>query len=41
MIVGADDGFYTQYPKAADPDTAVPYVMWEGTPYQHIMAPVQ
>lgn len=41
MIVGADAGFYDQYPKSADPDTAVPYVMWAGTPYQHLMAPVQ
>jgi hypothetical protein len=41
MIVGADAGFYDQYPKAADPDTSVPYVMWAGTPYQHLMAPVK
>jgi hypothetical protein len=41
MIVGADQSFYDQYPKAADPDTAVPYVMWSGTPYQHLMAPVK
>ena len=41
MIVGADASFYDGYPKAADPDTAVPYVMWAGTPYQHLMAPVR
>jgi len=41
MIVGGDKGFYDQYPKAADPDTSVPYVMWAGTPYQHLMAPVK
>lgn len=41
MIVGADAGFYAQYPKEADPDTSVPYVMWPGTPYQHLMAPVK
>ncbi|MBS0394396.1 MAG: hypothetical protein JSR54_07185 [Proteobacteria bacterium] len=41
MIVGADAAFYDQYPKAADPDTHVPYVMWAGTPYQHLMAPVK
>ncbi len=40
MIVGADAGFYDQYGKGADPDTKVPYVMWAGTPYQHLMAPV-
>lgn len=41
MIVGGDATFYEQYPKAADPDTSVPYVMWAGTPYQHLMAPVK
>jgi hypothetical protein len=41
MIVGADPSFYDLYPKSADPDTAVPYVMWPGTPYQHLMAPVK
>ena len=41
MIVGADASFYDMYPKNADPDTSVPYVMWAGTPYQHLMAPVK
>lgn len=41
MIVGADAAFYDSYPKSADPDTSVPYVMWAGTPYQHLMAPVK
>jgi hypothetical protein len=41
MIVGADPSFYDAYPKSADPDTSVPYVMWPGTPYQHLMAPVK
>jgi hypothetical protein len=41
MIVGADPSFYDGYPKSADPDTSVPYVMWAGTPYQHLMAPVK
>ena len=41
MIVGADASFYDMYPKSADPDTKVPYVMWAGTPYQHLMAPVK
>ena len=40
MIVGADASFYDAYPKSADPDTSQPYVMWAGTPYQHLMAPV-
>ena len=41
MIVGADPSFYDGYPKRPDPDTSVPYVMWAGTPYQHLMAPVK
>ena len=41
MVVGADASFYDMYPKSADPDTAVPYVMWAGTPYQHLMIPIQ
>jgi hypothetical protein len=41
MIVGADKSFYDAYPRNADPDTAVPYVMWSGTPYEHLMAPVK
>jgi hypothetical protein len=40
MIVGGDATFYDSYPKSADPDTSQPYVMWAGTPYQHLMAPV-
>lgn len=41
MIVGADAGFYDMYPKNASPDTGVPYVMWAGTPYQHLMVPIK
>ena len=41
MIVGADASFYEMYPKGSDPDTSVPYVMWAGTPYQHLMIPVK
>lgn len=41
MIMGADASFYDSYPKSADPDTAQPYVMWAGTPYQHLMVPVR
>ena len=41
MIVGAESSFYDMYPKGADPDTSVPYVMWPGTPYQHLMIPVK
>jgi hypothetical protein len=41
MIVGADASFYDSYPKNPKPDTSQPYVMWAGTPYQHLMAPVK
>jgi len=41
MIVGGDASFLDSYPKSADPDTSRPYVMWAGTPYQHLMAPVK
>jgi hypothetical protein len=41
MIVGADAAFYALYPKTADPDTSAPYVMWAGTPYEHLMVPVK
>ena len=41
MLVGADASFYGGYPHQADPDTGAPYVMWSGTPYQHLMAPVR
>jgi len=41
MIVGADAAFYDSYPKDADPNTKSPYVMWAGTPYQHLMAPIR
>jgi hypothetical protein len=41
MVVGADAAFYEQYPRSADPETGAPYVMWAGTPYQHLMAPIR
>lgn len=41
MVVGADASFYDAYPRSPDPDTSQPYVMWAGTPYQHLMAPVK
>jgi hypothetical protein len=41
MVVGADASFYDSYPKDAKPDTMVPYVMWAGTPYQHLMIPIK
>jgi hypothetical protein len=29
------------YPRAADADPTKPYVMWPGTPYEHLMLPVK
>jgi hypothetical protein len=40
MVVGAK-GMMEGYPRAADPDTASPYVMWPDTPYEHLMLPVR
>jgi len=40
MVVGAK-GLMQGYPRAADPDTSVPYVMWADTPYEHLMLPVK
>jgi hypothetical protein len=40
MIVNAV-GMMAGYPGGAKPDTTKPYVMWEGTPYEHLMLPIQ
>jgi hypothetical protein len=39
MIVGAKN-ILAGMPSGAKPDTSVPYVMWAGTPYAHLMVPV-
>ena len=39
MVVGSAD-VLKGYPSGAKPDTKVPYVMWAGTPYAHLMVPV-
>ena len=42
MIVGpAAMRAMAGYPREAKPDTAKPYVMWAGTPYEHLMLPVR
>ncbi len=42
MIVGADAKALTQtYPRNPKPDPSKPYVMWPGSPYEHLMLPVQ
>jgi hypothetical protein len=40
MIVGAK-GALADYPRNPLPDTKAPYVMWAGTPYEHLMIPVR
>ena len=40
MIMNAVD-VMAGYPTDAKPDTSKPYVMWSGTPYQHLMVPVE
>jgi hypothetical protein len=42
MIVGAEAKSMMQgYPRDAKPDPTKPYVMWPGTPYEHLMLPVK
>jgi len=39
MVVGSKD-ILAGHPAGPKPDTSVPYVMWAGTPYAHLMIPV-
>jgi hypothetical protein len=42
MIVGAEAKSMMQgYPRDAKPDPTKPYMMWPGTPYEHLMLPVK
>jgi hypothetical protein len=42
MLVGAEaKAMASAYPRSADPDPTKPYVMWPGTPYEHLMLPVK
>jgi hypothetical protein len=40
MVVNAPE-MIAGYPDDPVPDTSVPYVMWAGTPYAHLMIPVE
>ena len=40
MIMNATE-FMPGYPAEAKPDTRKPYIMWNGTPYAHLMVPVE
>ncbi|HVU31549.1 MAG TPA: hypothetical protein VHE36_14215 [Sphingomicrobium sp.] len=39
MVVGSKE-VLAGYPSGAKPDTSAPYVMWSGTPYAHLMVPI-
>jgi len=41
MIVGSGAKMLDGYPRAAQADPTKPYVMWPGTPYEHLMLPVK
>ncbi|MBS0268480.1 MAG: hypothetical protein JSS54_05815 [Proteobacteria bacterium] len=42
MIVGTDaKGMIEKYPKNPKADPSQPYVMWPGTPYEHLMLPTK
>ena len=40
MVVNATQ-MMAGYPESPNPDTTLPYVMWAGTPYAHLMLPVK
>jgi hypothetical protein len=40
MIVGSGAKLLDGYPRDAKADPTKPYVMWPGTPYEHLMMPV-
>ena len=39
MVVGSS-AILSGYPSGPRPDTKAPYVMWAGTPYAHLMVPI-
>ena len=41
MIVGPAVKNMGSYPRTADANPKTPYVMWPGTPYEHLMLPVK
>ena len=40
MVVGAPS-LLQAYPRDPQPDASKPYVMWAGTPYEHLMIPTR
>jgi len=41
MILGPAVKVMAGYPRSPDPNTKEAYVMWAGTPYEHLMIPVK
>jgi hypothetical protein len=41
MMVGSAVKKMTGFPRTPDPDPTRPYVMWAGTPYEHVMIPMK
>jgi hypothetical protein len=41
MIVGSGAKMLDGYPRQAKADPSIPYVMWPGSPYEHLMLPVR
>ncbi|HLF21601.1 MAG TPA: hypothetical protein VI582_03795 [Aestuariivirga sp.] len=41
LMVVNTKGMLAGHPGGAKPDTTKPYVMWGGTPYEHLMLPIQ
>jgi hypothetical protein len=41
MILGPQVKTMVGYPRSLDADPTKPYVMWPGTPYEHLMIPVK
>ena len=41
MVVGPAAARMAGYPRGVQPDTTQPYVMWPGTPYEHLMIPIR
>ena len=39
MIVGPPAKTMAGYPRTENPDPTKPYVMWAGSPYEHLMLP--
>jgi hypothetical protein len=41
MIMNAPEEMVALYPAEPDPDTTMPFIMYAGTPYAHLMIPVE